>query len=142
LRIHSSAVSCEPHSYLTICARCVLNDTHFCMYGDGTVISILKCCCVTFKEIGGRVTRHVEFCSPELKYFVFLFRPQILISLLALRRLTSYIYIYITYRTANLQTLHFIYLSTNIRTEYFKHAAHSPFFCLQNCYQRLSTGVM
>jgi len=24
--------------------------------------------------------------------------------------------------------LHFIYYSTNIRTEYFKHAAHSPFF--------------
>jgi len=28
--------------------------------------------------------------------------------------------------------LHFIYYSTNIRTEYFKHAAHSPFFPLQN----------
>ena len=28
--------------------------------------------------------------------------------------------------------LHFIYYSTNIRTEYFKHAAHSPFFSLQN----------
>jgi alpha-mannosidase len=27
------------------------------------------------------------------------------------------------YRTANLQTLHFKYYSTNIRTEYFKHAA-------------------
>ena len=24
--------------------------------------------------------------------------------------------------------LHFIYYSTNIGTEYFKHAAHSPFF--------------
>ena len=34
--------------------------------------------------------------------------------------------------TANLQMLHFIYYSTNIRTEYFKHAAHSPFFFLQN----------
>ena len=32
-------------------------------------------------------------------------------------------------RTATLQMLHFIYsLSTNISTEYFKHAAHSPFF--------------
>ena len=31
-----------------------------------------------------------------------------------------------SYRTAN-QTLHFKY-STNILTEYFKHAAHSPFF--------------
>jgi len=28
--------------------------------------------------------------------------------------------------------LHFIYYSTNIRTEYFKHTAHSPFFPLQN----------
>ena len=42
------------------------------------------------------------------------------------------IYIYMSYRTANLQMLHFIYYSTNIRTEYFKHAAHSPFFSLQN----------
>ena len=38
-----------------------------------------------------------------------------------------------SYRTTNLQILHFIYYSTNIRTEYFKHAAHSPFFfSLQN----------
>ena len=38
-----------------------------------------------------------------------------------------------SYRIANLQMLHFIYYSTNIRTEYFKHAAHSPFFfSLQN----------
>ena len=37
-----------------------------------------------------------------------------------------------SYRTANLQMLHFLYYSTNIRTEYFKHAAHSPFFPLQN----------
>ena len=37
-----------------------------------------------------------------------------------------------SYRTANFQMLHFIYYSTNIRTEYFKHAAHSPFFSLQN----------
>jgi len=32
-------------------------------------------------------------------------------------------------RTATLQMLHFIYFfSTNISTEYLKHAAHSPFF--------------
>ena len=32
-------------------------------------------------------------------------------------------------RTATLQMLHFIYFfSPNISTEYFKHAAHSPFF--------------
>ena len=37
-----------------------------------------------------------------------------------------------SYRTANLQMLDFIYYSTNIRTEYFKHAARSPFFSLQN----------
>ena len=37
-----------------------------------------------------------------------------------------------SYRTANLQNLHFIYYSTNIRTEYFKQAAHSSFYSLQN----------
>ena len=37
-----------------------------------------------------------------------------------------------SYRTANLQMLYFTYYSTNIRIEYFKHAAHSPFFSLQN----------
>ena len=37
-----------------------------------------------------------------------------------------------SYPTANLQMLHFIYYSTNICTEYLKHAAHSPFFSLQN----------
>ena len=37
-----------------------------------------------------------------------------------------------SYRTTILQVLHFIYYSTNIHTEYFKHAAHSPFFSLQN----------
>ena len=37
-----------------------------------------------------------------------------------------------SYRTDNLQMLHFFIYSTNIRTEYFKHAAHSPFFPLQN----------
>ena len=38
-----------------------------------------------------------------------------------------------SYRTANLQMLHFIYYSTNIRTEYFKHAANSPFFFSLEC---------
>ena len=37
-----------------------------------------------------------------------------------------------SYRTANLQMLHFYIYSTNIRTEYFKHAAHSPYFPPQN----------
>ena len=44
-----------------------------------------------------------------------------------------YIYIYIC-RTAPLTSrrcILYIY-STNIRTEYFKHAAYSPFFPLQN----------
>jgi hypothetical protein len=51
----------------------------------------------------------------------------------------SYIDLHLTFRnlvsyikdgsTTILQMLHFIYLfSTNISTEYFKHAAHSPFF--------------
>ena len=38
-----------------------------------------------------------------------------------------------SYRTANLQMLHFIYYLTNIHTEYFKHAAHSPFFSSSKC---------
>ena len=45
----------------------------------------------------------------------------------------TYIYIYIC-RTAPLISrccILYIY-STNIHTEYFKHAAHSPFFPLQN----------
>ena len=36
-----------------------------------------------------------------------------------------------SYRTANLQSCILYIYSTNIRTEYFKHAAHSPFFPLQ-----------
>jgi hypothetical protein len=37
-------------------------------------------------------------------------------------------------RTATLQVLHFIYIfSTTISTEYFKHAAHSPFFSSKYC---------
>ena len=51
-------------------------------------------------------------------------------SNLTLSRLMTYIYM--SYRTANLQMLHFFIYSTNTRTEYFKHAAHSPFFPLQN----------
>ena len=38
-----------------------------------------------------------------------------------------------SYRTAYLQMLHFIYYSTNIRTEYFKHAAKSQFFFYSKC---------
>ena len=34
-----------------------------------------------------------------------------------------YIYIYMSYHSANLQKLHFNIYSTNIHTEYFKHAA-------------------
>ena len=56
-------------------------------------------------------------------------------SVLTLSRLMTYIYIHIyiyIYRTASLTSrcsILYIY-STNIRTEYFKHAAHSPFFPL------------
>ena len=37
-----------------------------------------------------------------------------------------------SYRNANLQMLHFIYLFNKYTYEYFKHAAHSPVFPLQN----------
>ena len=37
-----------------------------------------------------------------------------------------------SYRTANLQMLHFMYLFNKYSTKYFKHAAHCPFFPLQN----------
>ena len=37
-----------------------------------------------------------------------------------------------SYRSANLQTLHFKYLFNKYTTEYFKHAALSPFFPPQN----------
>ena len=52
---------------------------------------------------------------------------------LTLWRLTTYIYIYIR-RTAQLTSRRCILniYSTNIHTEYFKHAAHSPFFSLQD----------
>ena len=49
-----------------------------------------------------------------------------LIERLTFKNRASYIY---DGRTATLQMLHFIYFfSTTISTEYFKHAAHSPFF--------------
>jgi len=38
----------------------------------------------------------------------------------------------VLYRSANLQTLHLNIYSKNVHTEYFKHAAQSPFFSLQN----------
>ena len=44
-----------------------------------------------------------------------------------------YIYIYMSYRTANLQMLHFIYIFNKYTTEYFKHAALSPFFSSSKC---------
>ena len=54
---------------------------------------------------------------------------------LTFSRLMTYIYIYIyIYRTAPLTSrccILYVY-STITRTEYFKHAAHSPFFPLQN----------
>jgi hypothetical protein len=65
-----------------------------------------------------------------------------------------YIYIYMLYRTANLQSCILYIYSTNTRTEYFKHAAHTPFFPLQNavylimlfffgsCIRILNTGVL
>jgi len=65
------------------------------------------------------------------------FNPFVVIALcvcsLTLSCRMTYIYIYVLYRTANLQMLHFIYYSAKIRTEYFKHAAHSPFFFSSKC---------
>ena len=59
----------------------------------------------------------------------------ILLGLLTFSRLMTYIYIYIYIcRTAPLTSrccILYIY-STNIRTEYFKHATYSPLFPLQN----------
>ena len=56
-------------------------------------------------------------------------------NVLTFSHLMTYIYIYIYIcRTAPLTSrccILYIY-STNIRTEFFKHAAHSPFFPLQN----------
>ena len=43
----------------------------------------------------------------------------------------TYIYICRTTSLTSRSCILYIY-STNIRTEYFKHAAHSPFFPLQN----------
>ena len=51
--------------------------------------------------------------------------------------------LYLTYRTANLQSfILYIYL-TNIGTEYFKHGIYSPFFPLQNavCFMILTYFV-
>ena len=44
-----------------------------------------------------------------------------------------YIYIYICRAAPLISSCYILYIySTNISTEYFKHAAHSPFFPLQN----------
>ena len=78
---------------------------------------LLACCCTLESpwRQGGSVICHqpVHVCGTSS------------VSPLAAER-----HIYMSYRTVNLQMLHFIYYSTNIRTEYFKHAAHSPFFFL------------
>ena len=72
-------------------------------------------------------------CTLEIKAIISLnIVNQKVFLTLSCRTTYIYIYIYMSYRTANLQMLHFIYYSTNIRTEYFKHAAHSPFCSLQN----------
>ena len=46
-------------------------------------------------------------------------------------RLMTYIYIYRTAPLTSRCCILYIY-STNIRNEYFKYAAHSPFFPLEN----------
>jgi hypothetical protein len=52
-------------------------------------------------------------------------------GLLTFSRLMIYIYICRTAPLTSRRYILYIY-STNIRTEYFKHVAHSPFFPLQN----------
>jgi hypothetical protein len=52
---------------------------------------------------------------------------------LTFSRLMTYIYIYICRTAPQTSRSCILYIhSTNIHTEYFKHAAHSPFFPLQN----------
>jgi hypothetical protein len=67
----------------------------------------------------------------HLTYVVYLVK-----YLLTFSRLMTYIYIYIYIYVVPppLTSRHCILCiySTKIRTEYFKHAAHSPFFPLQN----------
>ena len=70
-------------------------------------------------------THPVFPCVPIRKSYIVETCPVLQLKTKAAER---HIYIYMTYRTANLQMLHFIYYSTNICTEYFKHAVHSPFF--------------
>ena len=56
---------------------------------------------------------------------------------LTFKNLASYIQ---DVHTATLQMLHFIYFfSTNVSTEYFKHAARSPFFSSKCCLFRNAT---
>ena len=57
--------------------------------------------------------------------------PFLLAPRLTFSRLMTYIYIYRTAQLTSRCCILYIY-STNIRTEYFKHAAHTPFFPLQN----------
>ena len=78
------------------------------------------------------IIRYVEYWYSSyfhLKFPVFSRRPQVL----TFSCLMTYIYIYIC-RTAPLTSRSYIlYIySTNIRTEYFKHATHFPFLPLQN----------
>ena len=69
-------------------------------------------------------------CSIQYKYDQYFIFSHLVVTLctasLTFKNLGSYIQ---DKRTVTLQMLHFIYIfSTNISTEYFKHAAHSPFF--------------
>ena len=68
----------------------------------------------------------------ELREFILnLEAPYEVAEPLTFSRLMTYIYICHTAPLTSRCCIFFIY-STNIHTEYFKHAAHSPFFPLQN----------
>ena len=73
---------------------------------------------------------HIREYMEDVKFQTIITFKKFQCLTLSCRKTYTYIYIYMSYRTANLQMLHFIYYSTNIRTEYFKHAAHYPFFFL------------
>ena len=77
------------------------------------------------KHIVEETVRHVGYL-PELYEDARSEKYKIRKHSLTFKDLASYIW---DRRTATLQMFHFIYIfSTNISTEYFKHAAHCPLF--------------
>jgi hypothetical protein len=91
-------------------------------------------CCLTLSNTTSFLTWWVQLISILLQHHISklsrCFWSTFYINALTLSLLMLYIYIS---RTAPLTSRCILYIySTNIHTEYFKHAAHSPFFSLQN----------